>query len=153
MRNQVDILVVDECSMINGGDLHQMHLQLQKARDRFEEDVGGMPIVILCSDFYQFEPVQGVSMLYPGRGTPQRKFQETGELFDIKNKEQLLGHKLWLKFNTVILLDEQMRTADMEFASLLGRLRLGVQTEQDANTLNAKLALLQDIKDWTYRAR
>ncbi|KAI0850822.1 hypothetical protein F5Y00DRAFT_268211 [Daldinia vernicosa] len=130
---------------MNGADLYQVHLQLQKLKDKFEEDFGGVPIVVLCGDFYQFDPVQGTSMLYPGRATSKKTYEKTGDMFEMKNKNQMLGYQLWEKFTTVVILDQQMRTADSEFAGLLTRLRHGVQREEDADTLNARIAELNEI--------
>ncbi|KAI1097088.1 hypothetical protein F4804DRAFT_328722, partial [Jackrogersella minutella] len=45
-----------------------------------------------------------------------------------------------------IMLDEQMRTADMAFTGILNRLRNGLQTEEDAMTLNSRLAFSQNIQ-------
>ncbi|KAI1097119.1 hypothetical protein F4804DRAFT_205352 [Jackrogersella minutella] len=44
------------------------------------------------------------------------------------------------------MLDEQMRTADMAFTGILDRLRNGLQTEEDAMTMNSRLAFSQNIQ-------
>ncbi|KAI1106201.1 hypothetical protein F4804DRAFT_61592 [Jackrogersella minutella] len=131
--------------MMSGADFYAIHTQLQKARERFDEDFGGMPILILSGDFYQFEPVEGMSLLYPGRATSMKTYQETGELFHIDNRNHFLGHSLWKKFTTVVLLDQQMRATDTMYADILKRLRHGTQTADDADVLNQRLARLTDI--------
>lgn len=141
-----DILVIDECSMMPGTLLCKIHEQLQAAREQPDADFGGMPIVILCGDFYQFGPVTGDSLLYPGRPSTREHFEETGEEFIIGNKKQHIGHNLWLKFTSVTILDQQMRTVDPQLAPLLRRLRDNEQTVEDADLLNSKLARPEDIK-------
>ncbi|KAI2615642.1 hypothetical protein GGR54DRAFT_649850 [Hypoxylon sp. NC1633] len=69
---------------------------------------GGMPIVVLCGDFYQFEPVSGDSLLYPGRSTSLVEFERTGRKFNNVEKRRRIGHELWL--TTAIILLQQMRT-------------------------------------------
>lgn len=141
-----DILVIDECSMLSGKSFWQVHLQLQHARSRFNEDFGGVPIIILSGDFMQFEPVSGFSLLYEGRPTSKETLERSGELFDIKTTdEHYLGHQLWKKFTSTIILTQQMRTQDPEYAPLLERLRNGEQTNEDAYLLNSKLAQPRDI--------
>ncbi|KAI2624568.1 hypothetical protein GGS26DRAFT_564203 [Hypomontagnella submonticulosa] len=95
--------------MMSGKLLAQIHSQLQAAREQPDLDFGGLLTVILSGDFYQFEPVLGSSLLYPGAATSVATLQETGEKFQVKSDEQYIGHKLWLKFTSVILLDQHSK--------------------------------------------
>lgn len=141
-----DILVIDECSMMPGYMLYKIHQQLQEAREQADADFGGMPIIILCGDFYQFQPVSGEPLLYPGSATSNKVYEETGQAFKIRDDHHHLGHKLWLKFTSVTILDQQMRTVDPQLGPLLRRLRDNEQTVEDVDLLNSRLALPDDIK-------
>ena len=55
---------------------------------------GGLPIVILMGDFFQFPPI---------RGTPLWKEPRP------RNDEEQNGRMIWHLFKEVIILDEQMR--------------------------------------------
>lgn len=99
-----------------------------------------MPIIILCGDFYQFSPLLGDSLLFPGR--PTEHWQRTGEKFVYNKDDQYVGHQLWLKFTAAVLLDEQMRTVDPQLGLLLQRLRHNEQTMEDVQLLNSRVAQL-----------
>ncbi|KAM4064197.1 PIF1-like helicase [Hirsutella rhossiliensis] len=58
------VLVIDEVSMLGGGaTLHNVSRHLQALRDCPDEPFGGMPVVLLMGDFYQFAPVRETSLL------------------------------------------------------------------------------------------
>ncbi|XP_044714622.1 PIF1-like helicase domain-containing protein [Hirsutella rhossiliensis] len=50
------VLVIDEVSMLGGATLHNVSHYLQALRDCPDEPFGGMPVVLLMGDFYQFAP-------------------------------------------------------------------------------------------------
>ncbi|XP_044718018.1 PIF1-like helicase domain-containing protein [Hirsutella rhossiliensis] len=51
------VLVIDEVSMLGGATLHNVSRHLQALRDCPDEPFGGMPVVLLMGDFYQFAPL------------------------------------------------------------------------------------------------
>ncbi|XP_044717347.1 PIF1-like helicase domain-containing protein [Hirsutella rhossiliensis] len=57
------VLVIDEVSMLGGATLHNVSRHLQALRDCPDEPFGGMPVVLLMGDFYQFAPVRETSLL------------------------------------------------------------------------------------------
>ncbi|KJZ69247.1 hypothetical protein HIM_11370 [Hirsutella minnesotensis 3608] len=57
------VLVIDEVSMLGGATLHNVSRHLQALRDCPDEPFGGMPVVLLMGDFYQFAPVRKTSLL------------------------------------------------------------------------------------------
>jgi len=85
---------------------------------------GGLPIVVLMGDFYQFPPVKGLPLWRQPRD---------------KKEDEVLGKEIWNRFTDVIILDKQMRQAeDMPFRNLLQRARQGRLTKDDINLLNSK---------------
>ncbi len=88
------IMIVDEISIVELEMLSNMRKQLAKARglSNFSTAVfGGLPIIIVMGDFYQFPPIAG----RPLWGEPQ-----TDENHNRKT--------LWLSFSLVITLTQQM---------------------------------------------
>jgi hypothetical protein len=118
--------VIDEMSMIDLKMLSVINNQCRLARSlsRSSPDLfGGLPIVILMGDFFQFPPV---------RGPPLWKNPRYG------NDEDAAGQLLWHRFQNVIMLDEQMRQLeDLLFAAFLNRTRQAALTEDDINRLNS----------------
>ena len=85
---------------------------------------GGLPIVVLMGDFYQFPPVKGLPLWRQPRE---------------KKEEEVQGKEIWNRFADVIILDEQMRQAeDTPFRNLLQRARQGQLTSDDIKVLNSK---------------
>ncbi|KAH7461132.1 hypothetical protein FOMA001_g19195 [Fusarium oxysporum f. sp. matthiolae] len=129
------VFVIDEISMLGGATFFKTHCHLQALRDCSDKPFGGIPIVLLMGDFYQFAPVLETSLLV----------DQTQDLSSIASLGQRSiahhrGYSLWLLFTTVILLEEQVRAGgDPELVALLNRVRAGTQTVQDHNLLNTKL--------------
>ncbi|KAJ3568908.1 hypothetical protein NPX13_g6264 [Xylaria arbuscula] len=104
-------------------------------RDCPDKPFGGIPIVLLMGDFYQFAPVLETSLLV-NRAVDLPYTTSLG----LKAIAHHRGHSLWLMFNTVILLEEQVRARDdPQLGALLDRVRAGTQTTEDLDLLNAKL--------------
>ncbi|XP_044714563.1 PIF1-like helicase domain-containing protein [Hirsutella rhossiliensis] len=97
------VLVIDEVSMLGGATLHNVSRHLQALRDCPDEPFGGMPVVLLMGDFYQFAPVRETSLLIirpPDRTeTPLRQATISHHS----------GCRLWHLFKTVVLLEDQVR--------------------------------------------
>lgn len=112
MWTQRCALIIDEVSMVELDMLSNITKQLAKARGLTGESTamfGGLPIVILMEDFYQFPPVIG------------------RPLWDeVRTEEDHYGKMLWKSFNAVITLTQQMRQInDPDFNALLRRARAG----------------------------
>ncbi|XP_044714513.1 PIF1-like helicase domain-containing protein [Hirsutella rhossiliensis] len=128
------VLVIDEVSMLGGATLHNVSRHLQALRDCPDEPFGGMPVVLLMGDFYQFAPVRETSLLIirpPDRTeTPLRQATISHHS----------GCRLWHLFKTVVLLEDQVRARnDPQLRALLDRVRNGRQTHQDLSLLNANI--------------
>ncbi|KAJ6125807.1 hypothetical protein N7471_010300 [Penicillium samsonianum] len=124
---QKTILVIDEMSMVDLRMLSVINNQCKVARSlpRSSPDLfGGLPIVILMGDFFQFPPV---------RGPPLWKKPRYGV------DEDAAGRLVWHRFEHVIILDEQMRQSeDPSFHEFLTRMRRAALTEDDVTRLNSK---------------
>ncbi|KAM4064303.1 PIF1-like helicase [Hirsutella rhossiliensis] len=128
------VLVIDEVSMLGGATLHNVSRHLQALRDCPDEPFGGMPVVLLMGDFYQFAPVRETSLLIirpPDRTeTPLRQATISHHS----------GCRLWHLFKIVVLLEDQVRARnDPQLRALLDRVRNGRQTHEDLSLLNANI--------------
>ncbi|KAJ5195495.1 uncharacterized protein N7498_008933 [Penicillium cinerascens] len=119
------IMIIDEVSMVDLSALSiiNTHCKIARSLDRSSLDLfGGLPIVILMGDFYQFPPVQGQALWK----LPRNETDQDGKL-------------IWSQFKQVIILHEQMRQAeDLPYRNLLTRMRAGTLTNDDMLTLNLK---------------
>ena len=120
-------LVVDEVSMIDIKLLTAMDKQLRKARGSdFSSTAlfGGLPLVVLMGDFYQFALVSGHALWDEAVG-----------------EDEIHGKTLWNNFTYVITLTEQMcQKNDSLFQALLKRARNGELNLEDVDTLNDRVA-------------
>ena len=142
----VDVLFIDELSMISSSDLSQMSANVAKALNK-DDAFGGLHIV-LAGDFCQLPPAgQGSVPLYS-----RKTFGRTS------NAEQArtMGCVIWQQFTCVVILRENMRqlgmsTADRQFREALTHVRLCLCTDDDlalfrsrVSGLNAGLPQLLD---------
>ncbi|KAJ3454832.1 hypothetical protein MRS44_013432 [Fusarium solani] len=135
MWKQKLVLVIDEVSMLGGATLFHANCHLQALRDCPDKPFGGIPVVLLMGDFYQFAPVLETSLLVD-RMVDLAYTASLGQATIAHHR----GHSLWLLFKTVILLEEQVRARDdPQLGALLDRVRAGTQTTEDLDLLNTKL--------------
>ncbi|KAM4066746.1 PIF1-like helicase [Hirsutella rhossiliensis] len=128
------VLVIDEVSMLGGATLYNVSRHLQALRDCPDEPFGGMPVVLLMGDFYQFAPVRETSLLI---NRPPDRTQTPLRQATISHHS---GCRLWHMFKTVVLLEDQVRARnDPQLRALLDRVRNGRQTQQDLDLLNANI--------------
>ncbi|KAJ6436676.1 chitinase [Purpureocillium lavendulum] len=115
-----DVLVIDELCRLRGSQV----------------DFGGISIVVFCGDFHQFRPVQERLIVLSSAAISW----DVGNSFTAEQRHQHdRAHALWRRFTTVVMLDEQMRTAgDLELQGLLKRIRKGVQDQTDLDFLNSR---------------
>ncbi|KAJ3509146.1 hypothetical protein NM208_g15708 [Fusarium decemcellulare] len=135
------VLVIDEVSMLGGATLYEASCRLQSLRDCLEKPFGGLPVVLLMGDFYQFAPVREPSLLIDRMAGPVSAAPVSQATISHQR-----GFSLWLMFTTVVLLEEQVRARDdPKLGALLDRVRHGTQTWQDLHLLNTKLVGRSDI--------
>ncbi|KAJ5098843.1 hypothetical protein N7532_005844 [Penicillium argentinense] len=121
------IMFIDEMSMMDLTMLSVVnnHCRIARSLDRSSTELfGGLPVVILMGDFFQFPPVRGPALWKEPRDG---------------NDEDVNGQMIWHQFKQVIILDEQMRQSeDPSFHSLLTRARRAALTQRDVDRLNSK---------------
>lgn len=136
----INVLVIDEISMVPGFLLHDINTRLQMFRE-CKKAFGGIAIVLLFGDFYQFPPVSGQSLLYSK--FQQRKTNDGTEGLGSQREKRIddheRGHQLFKRFTTVIMLDEQVRAAKCpRLLALIHRFRHGKQTPLDEARLKTR---------------
>ena len=127
-----DFLLIDEVSMVGQDLLCQLDAVLRMARDSSEDWFGGLNVV-LCGDFYQFEPVGSSSVTRPisanissSKGTREAMSR--------------LGRMAWKQVTTVVQLHQQMRMAgDPEFGEAVLRLRTKTCVPSDVTLFNSRV--------------
>jgi hypothetical protein len=102
------------------------------------ESFGGMDIINF-GDFHQFPPVGNASVaLYCDRP-------------DTDDAHGLMGRSIFLEYDKVVILQDQMRVTDDLWTKILSRLRIGECTEEDINEVK-KLVLTDpecEVPDFT----
>jgi hypothetical protein len=127
------MLIVDEISQVGGLTLASVDGRLRQYRDDADRPFGGIPIVIFFGDFFQFDPVKQTSLLLA-----QPKDCSTQKPESLA--KHIEAHKLFLRFTSVVILREQVRTARCpRLRGFLQRLRNGEQSELDFERLCRRL--------------
>ena len=112
----VRVLIVDEVTMVGGRTLQSINRALQARREN-TLDFGGIPVVLLMGDFFQFGPVLQRSLLF-SYGDLDAAAQRRQSPQSMLAHSQ--GRELWKKFEVVTMLQEQVRQrGDAEFHALL----------------------------------
>jgi hypothetical protein len=119
--------IVDEISMVSTkllGQVNQYCTRIFELPTTGSAVFGGVPIVLLFGDFYQFPPVAG---------DPLWTLKPASHFTDIERE----GWNTWRKFNNVIMLTESLRQQeDKAYQELLIRARDVCLTQEDVDTLN-----------------
>jgi hypothetical protein len=141
------MLVVDEISQVGGLTLAALDSRLRQYRDDQHRPFGGIPIVMICDDFFQFDPVRQTSLLLP---EPRERGGQRPESL----AKHLAAHRLFLQFSNVVILREQVRAAGCpRLRGFLRRLRNGEQTEEDFQRLCHRLYTLSTRSSFVDRLR
>ena len=125
---QQTALIIDEVCMIHLNLLATIDSQLRKAKENPEDSTaffGGLSLVVLMGDFFQFAPVGGKALW------SNKKLTATEERRKI----------IWSAFTSVITLTEQMQQkSDPAFQALLKRAQNATLHKDDLDTLNRQVA-------------
>ncbi len=128
MRNdlsQLQVLIIDEMSMVKSDLLYQVHKRLQEVKQN-DDDFGGVS-VLLFGDLMQLQPVRA-NWIFEAPKDP--KFSRSYAL-----------RSLWSLFVPVELKENHRQGNDAQYAQLLNRVRFGKPTEQDIATLKMRLCI------------
>src|SRR6516162_2995647 len=98
MWKQKLVLIIDEVSMLGGATLYEISRHLQSLRDCPDKPFGGIPVVLLMGDFYQFAPVLETSLLV--NKLLESSLSSVGQAAISHHR----GYSLWQMFKTVVIL-------------------------------------------------
>jgi ATP-dependent DNA helicase PIF1 len=120
----MDILVIDEASMLSGNLFEKLHFLCQNIR-RNKMFFGGIQI-ILSMDPMQLLPV----------------FNKNKELYKNVDDRLIVESPIFNKYfksdNIIVLIENFRQKNDPLFINLLGRVRYGMYTEEDIKVLNLR---------------
>lgn len=119
----IDLLVIDEVSMLRADLLDAIDSRLRSARKRYREPFGGVQL-LLIGDLYQLPPV-----VKDREWQVLRDYYASPHFFSAVSLQQ--SGLVYLE------LDKIFRQSDNRFITLLNNLRHNTMTPQDAETLNA----------------
>ena len=123
MKN-LRLLIIDEISMVKSDMLYQLDLRLQEVKEKVGSPFGGVSLIVF-GDLMQLAPTIG-----------RYVFQEPA------NPEFHITHRLdsrWEMFASVLLEKNHRQGKDKQYADLLNRIRVGVQTEEDLELLSTRV--------------
>jgi ATP-dependent exoDNAse (exonuclease V) alpha subunit len=119
---EIDLLVIDEVSMLRADILDAIDYRLRAARGNYRKPFGGVQL-LLIGDLFQLPPIV--------------RDREWGVLQKFYSSIHFFESLALKKSGFVYLeLDKVFRQADQEFIDILNRLRTNKSTEEDINALN-----------------
>jgi hypothetical protein len=134
----VDILFLDEASLLSAQLLCEIDYTLRYVKENFDECFGGLSI-IFAGDFYQYPPVMSTALWAPIPAHSQSTASEV---------QQHLGRITWKRLETVVTLDEQKRMAgDPVYTESRLRLRTCTCTLSDVALFNSRVIKSLDDPD------
>ena len=122
--SHLELVVIDEMSMVKADDLYKIHMRLQEIKSNFKDNFGGVAILLL-GDLMQLQPVCGRWIF----DKPKHSSWHSGSGFN----------NLWDLFSPYILHQNHRQGEDKEYANLLNRLRIGQQTEEDIRIIRTRI--------------
>lgn len=147
----VDIIFIDEVSMVSCYDLYRISFQLSAAFGSPTEAFGKKHVV-LAGDFGQLAPAgRNATSLYSSR-IPLACLATT-----LEGQQNAFGRALWNYFTTCVILRENMRQkgtsqGDIDYRTALNNMRYGACTPADIDLLNSRVigrgidkSILQDV--------
>lgn len=118
----IDLLIIDEVSMLRADLLDAIDYRLRAARGNFRQGFGGVQL-LLIGDLYQLPPV-----VKREEETRMRQYYKSAWFFE--------SHALQRDGFVYIELDKIFRQSDQEFIALLNNLRVNTATQEDLTALN-----------------
>ncbi len=116
--SNIQLLIIDEVSMVGSNMLLQIHQQLKGSKD------DGNVSILAVGDLFQLQPV-AQPYVFDGIGDAYARLHGSGSL--------------WADEFTMIELDQVMRQrGDQQFAQLLCRIRKAEHTEDDLDVLRSR---------------
>jgi hypothetical protein len=133
LRNEwrlVEIVMIDECSLLSAELLSQIDAALRFAKENPDEWFGGIT-VIFAGDLYQYPPVCATALYY---AIPRFGSTSQGQI------EKRLGRLAWKSVNAVVAFNQQVRMeSDVEYATAVTHLRTRECTLLDVDLFNTRV--------------
>ncbi|KAJ3572998.1 hypothetical protein NP233_g2711 [Leucocoprinus birnbaumii] len=127
------LLLIDECSMLTSEFLGLASEVISGVRikdgDTRQQDIFAGLSVVLFGDFHQFPPVSRPKLAL---------YRQTTH-----NKRAVMGHEIYRRFTTVVILQKQNRVKDSRWMLLLRNLREGTCSKADIEIVKS-LVLTMD---------
>ena len=120
----LQILIIDEVSMVKADMLYQLDLKLQEIKERVGIPFGGVSI-LLFGDMMQLRPVLGAFAF------EKPKNPDFHATFVLENR--------WEMFQVISLEINHRQGEDKQYADILNRIRVGKMTEDDINLLRTRI--------------
>ena len=135
--SNLQLLIIDEVSMVGSNMLLQIHKRLQQLKGKGDDTTFGDISILAVGDLYQLRPV-----------AQPHVFAEVGDAYARLHK----SGSLWIDKFKMIELDEIMRQRDdSQFAQLLCRVRTATYTDEDINILESRI-ITDDHPDYPHDA-
>ena len=123
-KTNLQLLIIDEISMVGSNMLFQIHKQLQQLKGKGDDTTFGDTSILAVGDLYQLRPVAQPHI-----------FAQVGDTYARLHR----SGSLWIDEFKMIELDEIMRQKDdSRFAQLLCRVRTATCTEEDIKVLESR---------------
>lgn len=135
----VEYIILDEMSMVGLSLLARLNKLVAAAKHCDPMSTMGGINIIFFGDYIQYSPVFDKPLYYdfPTITTNNRKRNTT---LPTENEiQQKSARALILQINCVVVLEEQMRTQDLAYLSLLNRVRSGEGTYEDLLLLRTRV--------------
>ena len=129
----VEVVIVDEFSMISSDNLYNLHKRLQGLF--MSQDFFGGRSILLVGDIMQLGPVRATPIYREPKSIDSRAMFNSPEL------------NLWNNFES-ILLETNFRQGEGAWNQMLNRIRLGQTTDEDLKILNGRPASLLSKKEY-----
>ena len=119
----VEVVIIDEFSMVSADNLYNLHKRLQEIF--FSEELFGGRSVLLVGDIMQLGPVRAAPIYAEPRSLDNRAIFNSPEL------------NLWQNCQSV-LLEKNFRQGEGSWNQMLNRIRLGEPTQEDIAILEGR---------------
>lgn len=129
----IDLLVIDEVSMLRADLLDAIDYRMRAARGNFRESFGGVQVLFI-GDLYQLPPV-----VKRGEESVLNKYYKSPWFYEAKALEH--DQLVFIEF------DKIYRQHDQVFINLLNNLRDNTITQQDVDTLNQHYYTASEIEE------
>ena len=130
----IDILVIDEVSMVRADIIDAIDKILRNYRNKFDTPFGGVQLLFI-GDLFQLPPIEGEDWRVIG------DFYNSPYFFDSQVVKKLIENQAIICTE----LDKVYRQTEIEFIDILNRIRVGQQTHNDLLKLNSPDNRVNDI--------